>query len=256
VIDERNCYHGQIASTACGKGLLVVTDNAMMVGAIRAGLDTGEAFQLLGYVDPRRASVQAIRDTGADVVLVDEGERPEQAVSLIRAIKDDSEQTTVVLLAIQMDEACLERAFAAGASSAISKAIHPGALATFLDEAMNGHIVHSPANISVNARSSAPAAIARETPAGLSLTEREVMILRLVAAGATNSEIAQRLWITRQTVKFHLANVYRKLGVGNRTEACHYAHVSGIMAGAAPGDAIGAQSAEDYPSLRQQYARG
>ncbi len=134
------------------KGLVVVTDNAMMVGAIRAGLDEGRAFQLLGYLDPRRATAAGIKDTGADVVLVDEADRPDQAIALIRSIKEENEEITVVFLAIQMEKDCLERAFEAGASSAICKAIHPSALATFLDEALSGHIVHSPASINTPAR--------------------------------------------------------------------------------------------------------
>ena len=63
-----------------------------------------------------------------------------------------------------------------------------------------------------------------------SLTDREREILSFVASGATNAEIARKLWITQQTVKFHVSNVYRKLEVGNRTEACHYAHVNGLVA--------------------------
>ena len=62
------------------------------------------------------------------------------------------------------------------------------------------------------------------------LTDRESEILRFVASGATNAEIARQLWITQQTVKFHVSNVYRKLDVANRTEACHYAHVNGLVA--------------------------
>ena len=57
------------------------------------------------------------------------------------------------------------------------------------------------------------------------LTPRELEILRLVASGASNGLIARQLWVTEQTVKFHLSNVYRKLGVANRTEASHYAHI-------------------------------
>ena len=52
-----------------------------------------------------------------------------------------------------------------------------------------------------------------------------------MASGATNGEIARQLWITQQTVKFHVSNIYRKLDVSNRTEACHYAHVNGIAIG-------------------------
>ena len=253
MIDERNCYHGQDATQMPAKGLVVVTDNAMLVGAIRAGLDESQAFALLGYVDSRRATATAIKQTGADVVLVDEGQRPDQAIALIRAIREDDGEVAIVFLAIQMAEERLERAFAAGASSAISKSIHPSALATFLEEALNGHIVHSPA--AVHAGTHAPALHAAAA-AESSLTDRELGILRLVAAGATNREIAQQLWITRQTVKFHLANVYRKLGVSNRTEACHYAHINGMMASAPAEEAALIAPAHVYqePQLRREYA--
>jgi DNA-binding NarL/FixJ family response regulator len=205
--------------------LVVVTDNPMMVGAIRAGMSNGRAFELLGYLDPRRTTAIRIKDTGADVVLVDEANRPERAIELIRAIKEASEEIAVVFLAMQMEGGMLERAFDAGASSVILKAIHPGALATFLEEALSGNIVHAPTAIGVSGEISETSSAEQ-----LSLTPRELGILRLVAAGAANNEIAQQLWITRQTVKFHLSNIYRKLGVSNRTGACHHAHLYGIMA--------------------------
>ena len=62
----------------------------------------------------------------------------------------------------------------------------------------------------------------------LPLTGRELEILKLTAAGFTNGDIARRLWVTEQTVKFHLRNVYRKLNVTNRTQASHIAYVKGI----------------------------
>jgi DNA-binding NarL/FixJ family response regulator len=207
------------------KKLVVVTDNPMMVGAIRAGLHGGRRLQLLGYLDPRRTTAARIKDTGAEVVLMDEADCPDQAIDLIRGIIACGAQITVVFLAMRMEGGCLERALDAGASSVILKAIHPCALATFLEEALSGNIVHSPA--SVNVRAEAPDMHATEH---LSLTSRELGILRLVAAGATNREIAQQLWITRQTVKFHLSNIYRKLGVNNRTGAGRYAHLNGMMA--------------------------
>ena len=57
-------------------------------------------------------------------------------------------------------------------------------------------------------------------------------MLRLAAAGASNSRIAAELQITEQTVKFHLSNTYRKLGVANRTEASRYAHVNDLLTAA------------------------
>jgi NarL family two-component system response regulator LiaR len=61
------------------------------------------------------------------------------------------------------------------------------------------------------------------------LTRRESEILRLVAEGMSNAQIAQMLWVTEQTIKFHLSNVYRKLHVSNRTEASRWAQLNGLL---------------------------
>jgi DNA-binding NarL/FixJ family response regulator len=61
------------------------------------------------------------------------------------------------------------------------------------------------------------------------LTKRELEILRLAAEGHSNSQLARMLWVTEQTVKFHLSNIYRKLNVSNRTEASRWAQVHGLL---------------------------
>jgi DNA-binding CsgD family transcriptional regulator len=61
------------------------------------------------------------------------------------------------------------------------------------------------------------------------LTRRELEILRLVAEGLSNAELAKMLWVTEQTVKFHLSNIYRKLNVSNRTEASRWAQLNGLL---------------------------
>ena len=66
---------------------------------------------------------------------------------------------------------------------------------------------------------------------GLGLTKRELEILRLASQGLSNGTIAKRLWVTEQTVKFHLANTYRKLGVSNRTAAARQAQLRGLLTG-------------------------
>ena len=62
------------------------------------------------------------------------------------------------------------------------------------------------------------------------MTRRESEILLLVAEGKPNQEIAGDLWITEQTVKYHVSNIYRKLGVANRTEASRWAQLQGLLA--------------------------
>jgi DNA-binding NarL/FixJ family response regulator len=70
-------------------------------------------------------------------------------------------------------------------------------------------------------------ATARRSP----LTKREAEILRLAADGRSNSQVAKMLWVTEPTVKFHLSNIYRKLGVTNRTEASRWAYKNGLLLG-------------------------
>ena len=61
------------------------------------------------------------------------------------------------------------------------------------------------------------------------LTRREREILQLVSDGSTNGQVAKVLWVTEQTVKFHLANIFRKLDVRNRTQASRWAHAHGLV---------------------------
>lgn len=207
------------------KGLVVVADNPLIVAAIRSGVRESGALELLGYVDPRDASAARIAQAGAGVVLIDEADGSELTVALIRALKERDEEIHVIVLALTMDGDWLHSALQAGANGAVSKFVHPVALATLVREAVKGHIVHAASGLRA-AGTVLPAADDSHT----ALTDRELEILRLVASGATNSVIARQLWITQQTVKFHVSNVYRKLGVANRTEACHYAHMNGIAA--------------------------
>jgi DNA-binding NarL/FixJ family response regulator len=103
------------------------------------------------------------------------------------------------------------------------------ALSTLIRETLDGHVIHVGSRKGAaggHGRVGAHAVATEECP----LTTRELEILQLVAAGSTNGEIARRLWVTEQTVKFHLSNIYRKLEVGNRTQASHYAHVNGLVA--------------------------
>ena len=207
------------------KRLVVVADSPLIVGAIRSGIRDYGTFQLLGYADPRKTTASRIVQAGAEVVLVDEADTSGTAITLIRSLKEHDDDIQVIVLTLQMKGKWLMRAFEAGANGAISKAIQPLALATLLRAIVSGHIVHSPASVrSVN---QPLGAVAMEHS---SLTERELGVLQLVASGATNADIARKLWITQKTVKFHVSNVYRKLEVGNRTEACHYAHVNGLVA--------------------------
>jgi DNA-binding NarL/FixJ family response regulator len=155
-------------------------------------------------------------------------------VDLIRQLKAEQDRIAVIVLTLAMDPEWLDDIFDAGATGAISKATHPLALTTLVRETVNGNVVHVYKRLS-RGRDSRITAVAVD---GISLTPRELEVLQLVASGSSNGEIAQALWVTEQTVKFHLSNVYRKLEVGNRTEASHYAHVNGLVGAPQPVSAL------------------
>jgi len=214
-----------VGAQGATKRLVVVADNSLIVEAIAIGLRKSGAFKLLGHVDARASSIRSVMEAEPDVVLVDDLDGAEDSIELVAKIKAEDERVVVIVLCTSMDADWLDAVFAAGAAGAISKATHPAALATLVRETIDGHVVHvaKSSGASLTAR---PALVTREHS---SLTSRELEVLQLVAGGATNGEIAQKLWVTEQTVKFHLSNVYRKLEVGNRTEASHYAHVNGLV---------------------------
>ena len=207
------------------KRLVVVADNSLIVEAIAIGLRKSGEFKLLGHVDGRSGSVRSIVEAGPDVILVDDMDGSDHAVELVEQIKAEQSDAAVIMLTTSMDSEWLDAIFDAGAAGAISKATHPTVLATLVRETVAGHVVHVYKSAGTLRPTRPTAMAAQQSP----LTSRELEVLQLVAAGLTNGEIAQKLWVTEQTVKFHLSNVYRKLGVGNRTEASHYAHVTGLI---------------------------
>ena len=146
----------------------------------------------------------------------------EETIARIGEIRAELPEAKIVLLPARMEPAWLAEAAAAGADAAIAKTFRLEGLGALIREVAAGNVYHA---------FGAPHAPIRPVlGAGLpSLTDRELEVLRLVAAGAPNSRIAAQLWITEQTVKFHLSKVYRKLGVSNRTEASHHAYVHGLL---------------------------
>jgi DNA-binding NarL/FixJ family response regulator len=118
----------------------------------------------------------------------------------------------------------VEAAFEAGAVVFCVKSARPDDLASAIRQAFDRSIYVALANRATTAAAPAP-----NSDAGADLTRRELEILQLVAEGFSNSQLAKMLWVTEQTVKFHLSNIYRKLDVANRTEASRWAQLNGLL---------------------------
>jgi DNA-binding NarL/FixJ family response regulator len=130
-----------------------------------------------------------------------------------------------VVVAVSEDRHRVDAALAAGAVAYVLKRAHPEDVAAAFRQVFTRSLYLAGEYLQPELRAVPPA---EDDDAGL--TPRENQILRLVAEGNTNGDVARRLWVTEQTVKFHLANVFRKLDVSNRTQASRWAHAHGLVA--------------------------
>jgi DNA-binding NarL/FixJ family response regulator len=201
------------------KRLVIVADHSLVAHSIRLALRQTAGFQVVGFIDGRAPAGATLAERQPDVVVVDDMQLPENAIARLRDVAEHAPNAKTLLLTMRMDEEWLGEAFDAGTDAVVSKSVHPVSLGTLLREISHGHVVQ-------RFRPSRPTALADDCP----LTEREKEILALAAEGYTNGRIARELWVTEQTVKFHLSNTYRKLGVSNRTEATRYAYTHDLVA--------------------------
>jgi DNA-binding NarL/FixJ family response regulator len=201
--------------------VLIVADSAHAAEGIRRGLRYTPICQVLGYVDARRPSGQTVADARPDVVVFDDSADPDTLLERVREIRATVPECKLVLLSRRMEADHLGRASAAGIDAAIARTAESSSVGMLVREVAAGNVFH--------AFVAPPASQPVRHSAADDLTARELEILRLMAGGSSNGRIAAQLWVTEQTVKFHLSNIYRKLGVANRTEASHYAHVHGLL---------------------------
>ena len=131
-----------------------------------------------------------------------------------------------IVLASSEDENQIDVALQTGASAYVVKSAHPDDFASAVRQAFS----HSVYFAHTTRRSSSDVPDGNLSADHADLTKREREILRLAAEGHSNAQLAGMLFVTEQTVKFHLSNVYRKLNVSNRTEAARWAQVHGLVA--------------------------
>ncbi len=129
----------------------------------------------------------------------------------------------VIVLSTADEPGGINAAFSAGAVAYVVKKADPDDLAVAVRQTFEQSIYLPSATGEVTR---VPATEHLDYPG---LTRRELEILQLVAEGLSNAELARLLWVTEQTVKFHLSNIYRKLGVPNRTGASRWAQLHGLL---------------------------
>jgi DNA-binding NarL/FixJ family response regulator len=199
--------------------VLLADDHKLVLEAVERALEKSEDFTVVATTDSGARIADLVARHHPDIVVLDL-HMPEvdglQALDQIRARDRDIK---VVILSATTDHTAIQSALARGANGFILKSVNPVDLPSALRQIHDGTVFHP------GMQAAAPTASAADA-AGL--TDREVTLVRALARGLSNKEISKELWITEQTVKFHLSNIYRKLDVSNRTGAVRWAHEHGL----------------------------
>ena len=146
---------------------------------------------------------------------------------VVRRARTLAPSLRAIVLSTHNDTTHIDAALAAGVAAYVLKTAHPNDVASSVRQAFDHSVYLVGGPRPPETASGAARAAGSENPGGL--TRRELEILLLVAEGHSNLQLARMLWVTEQTVKFHLSNIYRKLGVSNRTEASRWAQVNGLL---------------------------
>jgi DNA-binding NarL/FixJ family response regulator len=216
--------------------ILVVDDHALvrrgMNYVVKEGFPDAEVVE----AESSAAALEALRTGGkVDLALVDVRMPDLDGLELLRAIKAEWEALPVIMLSTYENAPYVKRALADGAAGYLLKDATPEDLSQAINVAMSGSgNVLSPRVIqNLFEDQEATNASSNGRRSEYSLTQREHDILALLAEGRSNREIAGRLYLSEKTVKAHLAAIFRKLGVTNRTQAAMMAVQMGV--GPVPG---------------------
>ena len=185
---------------------------------------TGLGIEVVGRATDGDEALLLIESVRPDVFVagIDTGNHDEVAC-IRRAIRIHPSIRAVVIAEDDEGQA-VAATFDAGAAAYCVKTAEQEDLASVIRQVLDrSFYLATDVGPSNGARSTDPESLAHE------LTKRELEILRLVADGHSNSQLAKMLWVTEQTVKFHLSNIYRKLDVANRTEASRWAQLNGLL---------------------------
>lgn len=207
--------------------VLIVDDHPVVRQGIRTFLETQPDIVIVGEAGSGREALAIVREQVPDVALVDLVLPEIDGVEVTRQIRRVSPRTQVVVLTSYDDDQYIFPALQAGAISFILKEVTPAELLEAIRRAARGEAVLHP-RVALR--------VIREVRGGSALinpftelTKRELEVLKLVAEGLSNAEIADCLFITQKTVKDHISNILSKLHLADRTQAAVYAWRQGLM---------------------------
>jgi DNA-binding NarL/FixJ family response regulator len=200
--------------------VVVADDHRLMMEAVRCVLEAAGGFEVVGEATSGSQVLPIVSRTDPDVVILDLRMPGADGLKCLDWLSSRHASVKVVVLSGVEDPDTIQAALNRGASAFVGKHVDPRDLPSVVRQVLDESVYHALVH-------ALPTAASPAEEAGLTPSEQKV--LEALTRGLSNKEIGRELWLTEQTVKFHLTRIYRRLGVANRTEAVRHAYQNRLV---------------------------
>lgn len=208
--------------------VLIVDDHPVVRQGVRSLLLNHPDIQVVGEAESAATLFAALNGDPPDVILLDVRMPGQNGIEVTQRLKRERGNIKVIILTTYDDDEILFGALRAGADGYLLKSASPEVLAASIRSVANGERLMSPALVDKMMRQFQNLA-ADKVRADSGLTDQELQVLQSIAAGATNKEIADKLFWSEVTVKRKTQDIFEKLGVANRAQAVGEATKRGLL---------------------------
>lgn len=208
--------------------ILLADDHGILRAGLRNLLNAEPDLEVIGEAADGIQVLEMAERSHPDLILMDISMPNMGGIDVLQQLREEESKSRVLMLTVHEDESLLRKAIRAGASGYLVKRAAEYELLTAIKTVMQGDLYIHPAMTRALLKDLVPEHALKPANDN-TLTHREMEILRLVARGYTNNQIAQRLSISARTVEGHRANVMGKLGLHSRVELVEYAEQHGLL---------------------------
>lgn len=228
-IDETAAAAQRTAPSRGPVRVVIVDDQSLFVAGLRAVLEQEAAISVVATASNGLEAIDAVRQTGPQVVLMDIKMPKMDGITALRHIKQNWPDTKVILLTIYDQDRYVFEGLKSGADGYLLKDSESSDLVDGIMRVMKGNYSVSPHIADQIMRTFTTFSSDNKTFGLNNITDRELAVLKLLAQGKANKQIAYELQVSDKTIRNHISSIYRKLHVYGRTEAAMYALREGLL---------------------------